>query len=80
MLNFEKEVQQLTGRTTTMGVREILLERREKEGIELGMEKGKQLGHHEEALEIARNLRNIGIATEDIAKATGLSIQEIKGL
>ncbi len=33
---FEKEVQQLTGTTTPMGVKEILLERRKQEGIKQG--------------------------------------------
>jgi len=36
MIKFEEEVQKLTGKTTPMGVKEILLERREREGIEKG--------------------------------------------
>lgn len=36
MIKFEEEVAQITGRTTAMGVKEILLERREMIGLEKG--------------------------------------------
>jgi len=48
----------------------------EKEGIEKGIEKGRA----EEKLGIARNLKEMGLAAEDIQKATGLSLDEINSL
>lgn len=72
MIKFEKEVEQLTGSTTPMGVKEILLDRRKKEGIEQG--------RHEEALEIARELKKEGLKIEFIAKTTKLSVEEIEAL
>ncbi|MNL53421.1 hypothetical protein D3C87_1766670 [compost metagenome] len=59
-----------------MGVKEILLERWEKEGIA----KGEAKGRHDEAVEIARKFKNMGVVTADIAKGTGLTIEEIEGL
>jgi predicted transposase/invertase (TIGR01784 family) len=44
------------------------------------MEKGIAQGKHEEAITIARELKKIGIRLEDIAKGTGLSIEEIEKL
>ena len=59
-----------------MGIMEAVREQILDEGIEKGIEKGR----HEEALEIARNFKNMGIAIEDIAKGTGLTNEEIKFL
>ncbi|MBB5438575.1 putative transposase/invertase (TIGR01784 family) [Pedobacter sp. AK017] len=77
---FEKEVQQLTGRTTPMGVKEILLERRKKEGIEIGIEQGEAIGRHAEALEIAREMKKDKFPIEKIAKLTKLPVEEIQAL
>ncbi|MNY40878.1 hypothetical protein D3C86_1756550 [compost metagenome] len=41
---------------------------------------GKQKGRHEEALEIARELKKEGLSIEFIAKTTKLPKQEIKAL
>ena len=80
MVIFEKESAQLLGRSTTMGTEEYLLQKRENEGIQKGIRQGMSQGRHEEALEIARNLKYKGISLEIIADATGLSIQEIEAL
>ena len=52
------------------------LETAREEGLEEGLEKGRK-----EALEkirqTAANFKKLGIAAEDIAKATGLSLEEI---
>ncbi|WEK18353.1 MAG: hypothetical protein P0Y49_16305 [Candidatus Pedobacter colombiensis] len=79
MIKFEEEVQKLTGETTPMGVKEILLERRLREGIEKGrqVERAKAL---EEKKAIAHNLKNKAVDLKIIAEATGLSIKEIKSL
>ena len=68
MITFDKELQTLTGRTTPMGTEEYLLQKREAKG------------RHDEALEIARELKKEGLAIEFIAKTTKLSIKEIEEL
>jgi len=55
-----------------MGVKEILLERREKEGIA----KGKAEGRHEEAVEIALQMLADNLPVEQIVKYTKLTIEE----
>ncbi|MOA59826.1 hypothetical protein D3C78_1845380 [compost metagenome] len=62
-----------------MGVKEILLERREREGIEKGRQEERAKGL-EEKKTIALNFKNKGIDLNIIAEATGLSIEEIKAL
>lgn len=75
MIKFEKEVEQLTGRTTPMGVKEILLDRRKKEGIELGIEKGRQ----EERFEfVERLIEKLGLSDEQIADVANVSMDFVK--
>ena len=54
------------------------------EGKSLGLVEGKSLGLVEGArqakLETARNLRTMGLSVENIAQATGLSVQEVDAL
>lgn len=47
-----------------------------KQGLKQGIEKGKR----EEAIAIALEFKKMGIAIADIAKGTGLSIEEIEKL
>lgn len=49
-------------------------------GIEIGIEKGIEKGRTERDAEIALKLKEMGMSTEDIAKATGLSEEAILGL
>jgi len=51
-----------------------------KEGIAEGMEKGREEGREEEKLENARKFKALGVSTEIIMQATGLSSEEIEGL
>ncbi|MGL4941948.1 MAG: Rpn family recombination-promoting nuclease/putative transposase [Thermoguttaceae bacterium] len=51
-----------------------------KEGQEKGLKEGLEKGRTESSLEIARNLKAIGLDVESIAKATGLSVTEVKTL
>ena len=51
-----------------------------KEGMEKGMEKGLEKGKNEEKRIIARNLKSLGLPTEQIQAATGLSAKEIDKL
>ena len=53
-------------------------------GKSLGLAEGKSLGlaegSRQKALETARNLLVIGLSIENIAKATGLTVQEVETL
>ena len=86
---FEKEIVTLIGgEYKDMGimdaVRTVLLEEGEergiKKGFEQGIEQGLELGRHEEALEIAREMKKDQFPIEQIKKLTKLSIDEIKSL
>lgn len=50
------------------------------EGEARGEARGKELGRQEEKLAIARNLKEIGLPAEEILKATGLSLEELRHL
>ena len=82
---FEKEIVTLIGgEYKDMGimdaVRTVLLEEGEERGIKKGIEQGLELGRHEEALEIAREMKKDQFPIEQIKKLTKLSINEIKSL
>lgn len=51
-----------------------------EEGREEGRQEGREEGREEERLIIARNLKSAGMSDELIAKATGVSIEEIRKL
>jgi predicted transposase/invertase (TIGR01784 family) len=57
------------------GIQEGILKGR-KEGVQEGMKEGLRKGRLEKTIEIARNLKSIGVPDEQIASATGLSIEE----
>ncbi|MEQ7799797.1 hypothetical protein ABDJ41_08275 [Pedobacter sp. ASV1-7] len=76
MIKFEEEVEQLKGNKEPMGVIEILMERREKQGIEKGIEKG----IYQRSLEIAREMKKDKFPVDKISKFTKLSIEEIEKL
>jgi predicted transposase/invertase (TIGR01784 family) len=44
------------------------------------MAKGRVEGREEEKLEIARNLKTMGLPSESISQATGLTLEEIEKL
>ena len=50
------------------------------EGIAIGEKLGKALGMTEKAVKIAKNLLKMQMPQSDIAKATGLSIEEVRQL
>ena len=76
---FEQQLQKLTGKSNTMGIEELLLDRAKKEGVQ--EEHAKMLAKAvKEKKEIACNLKNKGIDLKIIAEATGLSIIEIQSL
>ena len=51
-----------------------------KTGIEKGIEQGVEKGKREEAIAIALEFKKMGLPIADIAKGTGLSIEEIEKL
>ena len=50
------------------------------EGKSIGLAEGEARGSRQKALETARNLLVIGLSIENIAKATGLTVQEVETL
>ena len=52
----------------------------EARGKSLGLAEGEVRGSRQKALETARNLLVIGLSIENIAKATGLTVQEVETL
>jgi predicted transposase/invertase (TIGR01784 family) len=55
-------------------------EKGKEEGLEEGMEKGRDEGLEEKAIEVATNLKNMGLSVQDIARATNLSKEFIETL
>ena len=50
------------------------------QGIEKGIAQAEVKWRTEEKRDIARNLKSLGLATEQIQTATGLTAEEIEGL
>ena len=48
-----------------------------EEGLEEGLSKGREEGREERNLEVAINLLQLGTPCEIVAKATGLSLEEV---
>ncbi|MBL1411603.1 hypothetical protein JKG61_22820, partial [Sphingobacterium sp. C459-1T] len=74
--NFDQYIYQVTGGTIQMGVIETIKRQEREKGIEKGIEKGKR----EEAIAIALEFKKMGLPIADIAKGTGLSVEEIAKL
>ena len=60
--------------------RQQALEQGIKKGIEQGIEKGIEQGAYQNKLETAKAFKAMGIPLAQIAKGTGLSIEEIEKL
>lgn len=73
---FEQKLEILTGRSNTMGIEELLLDRAKKQGIEQGIDLGIEKGIEQVALEMKRE----GLSLDQIAKFTKLSNKEIEEL
>ena len=50
------------------------------EGMKKGVAEGMKKGAAKKQFEVARNLKSMGLSDADIAKATGLTAEEIAGL
>ncbi|WP_398456092.1 hypothetical protein AB3466_11495 [Sphingobacterium thalpophilum] len=73
---FEQELKRKSGRNIVMGTNEYLLDKAKKEGKIEGRIEGKR----EEAIAIALEFKKMGLPLEDIAKGTGLTVEEIEKL
>ena len=51
-----------------------------KNVLDYALKEGYEKGEYEKALDIARTFKRMGLPLEDIAKGTGLSIEEIEKL
>ena len=51
-----------------------------RKGLERGMEEGVEKGMKEKSWEIARNLKKLGVSTDTISQASGLSVEEIENI
>ena len=60
-------------------IEEGLAEGREK-GLAEGLERGLKEGSREKAMDIARNLKRMGMSVEDIVEAVGLEADIVQGL
>ena len=49
-----------------------------EEGKKQGLEEGKIQGARENAISIARNLKRLGLPDNEIAQATGITIEEVE--
>jgi predicted transposase/invertase (TIGR01784 family) len=63
-----------------MGIEEVILEATKEEGKQEGMEKGIEEGKQKALLQIVLRMKKAGFSTADIAKATGLTEEQIKKL
>ena len=73
----------LENMTTERDLRNQMTYAREEglaEGRVEGREEGREEGHVEERAKNAKNLRDLGVDPEIIAKATGLTVEEIQNL
>ena len=52
----------------------------EARGIEKGKAEGEKIGEHKKSIETAKNFLAMGLTVGQVAKGTGLSIEEIKKL
>lgn len=69
---FDNELKELTEKSKTMGIEELLLDRAKKQGI--------QKGEHKKAIAIAIEMKKEGLSIAQISKFTKLSIEEIEKL
>lgn len=56
------------------------LERGREEGKEEGKAEGMQAGERNKAVAIARNLISAGMSQEEVARMTGLTVDEVRNL
>ena len=75
-----REKQQRDARAIKKEMERRVMEKGLQEGLEKGLQEGKKEGKKEEQIKIATELLKMNISVEDISRATGLSLEEIKNL
>jgi hypothetical protein len=76
---FDSYIYQVTGGTIDMGVIEILKKQERQAGIQQGIEKERARAEAEK-LDSALEFKKMGIAVADIAKALGLTVEQVDAL
>ncbi|GGH20676.1 hypothetical protein FAZ19_09630 [Sphingobacterium alkalisoli] len=80
---FDSYIYQVTGGTIDMGVIEILKKQERQAGIKQGIEKERARAEAEklaEKLDSALEFKKMGVAIADIAKALGLTVEQVNAL
>lgn len=77
---FEQQLEILKGRSNTMGIEELLLDRAKHQGKVEGKVEGKLEGKIEYQHEMAREMLNDGLSIDKIMKFTKLTEEEIQSL
>jgi hypothetical protein len=81
---FDNELKELTERSETMGIEELLLDRAEKKGMEKGIQTGKKEGlkegEYKKAIQTALKMKKSGLENSFIADIVELPIEEIEKL
>ena len=66
--------------STTFAEMSYAIVQSKQDGLAEGLVEGEKKGEHKKAIETAKNLLSMGLTFEQISKATGLTVEEIKGL
>lgn len=85
---FDNELKELTERSETMGIEELMLDRAKRQGIQKGLEKGILTGKKEglkegerkKTIETAIEMKKDGMPAAQISRYTKLTIEEIEKL
>ena len=76
----EQTIKKITGRSTSMGTEEYLLEKAKIKGLEQGIKQGRQQGEEAEKWKIAGKLKAMGFDLVKITEITGLTTTQIEKL
>ena len=68
--NFDSKIKQITGKTETMGIEEMVLDMERKRGEKLGLKRGME----RVKIKIITNMLNNDFSDEMIVKATGATL------
>jgi len=75
---FDKELEQITGRTKTMGIEQQVLDMAKKQGIKLGEKRGIKLGEERKNREVVINMLQKNLTNETIADFANVPIDYVQ--
>ncbi|QNL48125.1 hypothetical protein H8S90_15065 [Olivibacter sp. SDN3] len=79
LIIFEKQIEEITGRSEIMGIEELLLDRATKQGIQKGERKGERRGEQKKSREFVENLLlEFDFTDEKAAQAAQVSIEFVQ--